>query len=198
VPARKLAIIPYHTTLWGAKYPEHEGEYVFAGGDTNRDYRTLIQAVTGLTYKVVIAVFRRDHFAGVEIPPNVEILTASRDEFFRLMARSAVVVVPMQGGLIHSGGHQTYLNAMELGKPVVVADDGGADEYIADGVTGFIVKPGELAGLRKALQTLMCDRAMARRLGQNAKAAAEEYTPEKWFERIFALARECSGEKDNG
>jgi len=198
VPARKLAVLHYHTTLWRDEYPVDEGDYIFAGGDTNRDYRMLIEAVGGLPYRVVIAVLRTDHFAGITIPPNVEILTASREQFFTLMARSGVVVVPMLGGLVHSGGHQTYLNAMALGKPVVVADDCGADEYVVNGVTGIVVTPGDSAGLRQALRTLMDDRTLARQLAQNGKLLAQDHSPEKWFERVFTLAEECRRETYNG
>jgi glycosyltransferase involved in cell wall biosynthesis len=61
------------------------------------------------------------------------------------MAGARLVVLPLKGGLLHSGGQQTYLNAMALGKPVIVADDCGADEYIMHNVTGIVLVPGDRA-----------------------------------------------------
>ncbi len=198
LPVEKFVFLPYHTTLYGADYPVSEGDYIFSGGDSRRDYATLIQAVRGFPYRVVIAVLRRDHFQGLNIPPNVEILAASHDQFFSLMAGARLVVVPMRGGLLHSAGHQTYLNAMAMGKPVVVADDCGADEYITHGVTGLVVQPGDSASLREALRSLMENLNLARWLGSNAKAAAAQHTPEQFYERIFALVNECVGGGGNG
>jgi len=190
-PAEKVVFVPFPTSLYGASYAVSDGDYVFAGGDSNRDYPTLIEAAKGLPYRVIIAANRRDHFRGIDIPTNVEILTATHVQYFNLMAGAGVVAVPMRAGLLHSGGHQTYLNAMAMGKPVVVADDCGADDYIDHKVTGMLVQPGDSAGMRDMLSTLLEDRSLARSLGGNAKAAAMVFSPEKFFERVFGLADEC-------
>jgi glycosyltransferase involved in cell wall biosynthesis len=191
VPAEKFVSVPYHTTLYDAEYPVSEEDYVFAGGDFTRDYVTLIEAARSLPYQVIIAARFRDYFRGLDIPENVKVLTASHDQFLRLMAGAKVVVVPLKGGLLHSGGHQTYLNAMAMGKPVVVADDCGADEYITHGVTGILLRPGDSAELRESIRTLFENRDLARWLARNAKAAAANYSPERFMERVLAIAGEC-------
>ena len=103
-----------------------------------------IGAARLLLCRVVIAPLVCDHFRGLQIPENVEIRTASETEFFELMARVGGVVVPMRGGLLHSGGQQTFLNAMNMGKPVSVRHD-WADDYIKHGVTGILSRPGAWA-----------------------------------------------------
>ncbi len=41
--------------------------------------------------------------------------------------------------------------AFGLGVPVVATRTGGMDEVVEDGVTGFLVDPGDVAGLSRAI-----------------------------------------------
>jgi glycosyltransferase involved in cell wall biosynthesis len=191
LPASKFVFVPYHSTLYEFSCQAEEGDYVFAGGDTRRDYPTLVEAARGLPYRIVIAALRRDHFQGIEIPENVEIVTVRQDDFFRLMAGAALVVVPMLGGMIHPGGEQTWINAMTLGKPVIVAEDRSAKDYIEHGITGYLVEPGNPAELARVIRLLMEDRALARLVGQKAALAARRFTPEIFIESVLRLAEEC-------
>jgi glycosyltransferase involved in cell wall biosynthesis len=191
VPKGKFVCIPYHTTLDGyhavfkvTDATVSEGNYIFAGGDY-RDYKTLLDAVRDLPHEVIIATRLKGYFAGLDIPKNVRVMTASPEEFLRLMAESKIVVVPLHGGVLHSGGEQTYLNAMALGKAVVVADDGGADEYISDGVTGLIVRPGDGKGLRKGLLSILDSPSFARSLGQNARGVAAAYSLDRFVQGVL-------------
>lgn len=193
VPPAKFVFVPYHATLYDTPYTVTDGDYVFAGGDSDRDYRSLLEAARALPSPVRIAALRREHFSGLEIPKNVEIFAASHQEFVSQMAGAAAVVVPMKGGLLHAGGQQTWLNAMTMGKPVVVAH-GAAHEYIEDHVTGSLVRPGDSAAMARALLELLRDRELARRIGEQAKQASAAFTPEKFFERVFGVVDESLGE----
>lgn len=190
VPHDRFVFLPFHATLYNTSYQTRDGNYIFAGGDTNRDYVTLLKAVSDLPYRVVIAAFEKDHFRGVVIPPNVEIVSGSASYFFGLMAAAGVVVVPMRGSAIQFGGFQTWVNAMTMGKATVVADTCAAD-YIVHGLNGMIVAPGDASALRRTLQELMTSPGLRRQLGDNARATAAAFAPERFFERVFALADEC-------
>jgi glycosyltransferase involved in cell wall biosynthesis len=187
----KFVFLPYHTTFANTTFPPTEGNYIFAGGDTGRDYASLLEAVRDFPRRVIIAALRRDHFQGVKVPDNVEILTARPEQFMELLAGAWVVVVPLKGGLLHSGGQQTYLNAMALGKPVVVADDCGAEDYITHGQTGMLLKPGDPAGLRSALWTLLDNFELARLMAHEGQRVAEEHSPERFIRQVLALVDEC-------
>ena len=194
VPSRKFVFVPYHATLYDTPYAVTDGDYIFAGGDSDRDYRPLVEAARDLPCRVIIAALRRDHFQGLKIPSNVEIVSASHLEFIGLMAGAAIVVLSMKSGLLHAGGQQTWLNAMTMGKPVVVAHD-AADDYIADHVTGILVSPGDSTAMARALVELLGDRELARRIGDQAKQAAAAFTPEKFFERVFGVVDACLAQK---
>jgi glycosyltransferase involved in cell wall biosynthesis len=103
-----------------------------------------------------------------------------------------IVVVPMEGGLLHSGGQQSFLNAMAVGKPVIVTDPDGASSYIEHGVTGLLVPPGDTKQLGEALQYLLEDENRRREMGERALAVAARFSVENAYDNICALADELA------
>jgi glycosyltransferase involved in cell wall biosynthesis len=78
------------------------------------------------------------------------------------------------------------LEAFRSGKPVVTAtDSGGPAELVADGANGRVVEPTPDA-LAAALDALASDRALAERLGAQARRDAEPHT---WDAAIRELLR---------
>jgi glycosyltransferase involved in cell wall biosynthesis len=57
------------------------------------------------------------------------------------------------------------LEAMSRGRAVVAFDVGGIHDWLIDGETGVLVRPGDIGGLRSAIQTLLGDLPRAERLG---------------------------------
>jgi glycosyltransferase involved in cell wall biosynthesis len=108
-----------------------------------------------------------------------------------MMAASSINIVPLAGGLLHSGGQQTFLNSMWMGKPTIVTDPGGACDYIEDGVDGILVEPGDVRGLREALLRLTSNPAAAAEMGARARQKVlSGYSTEDHFRRIISLAHE--------
>jgi glycosyltransferase involved in cell wall biosynthesis len=169
IPERKFRFVPFHITLTGYEYEVATGEYIFSGGNGDRDYATLVNAVRGLRTRTIIATTNHAAFKGVSIPPNVSVVKCDHARFRRLMAEAWIVVVPMEAGHLHSGGQQTYLNAMAMGKPVVICDSRGAEGYVKDGVDGVVVGSGDTDGLRRAIQLLLDRPDLAADLGRQAQ-----------------------------
>jgi len=65
------------------------------------------------------------------------------------------------------------LEAMALGKPVVLSDTGGAPELIVPGEHGFLFAPGDTGALTRRLATLT-DPALRARLGEAAARRVRE------------------------
>lgn len=191
VPASKFRFIPYHATIYDTRVEVRNDGYIFAGGDAHRDYPLLIEAVRGLPYRVIIAALRRDHFADVPIPLNVEIVTVPEAKFLDLLAGASVVIVPLKRNATHVGGEQTYVNAMTMGKATIVTDLDAGD-YIENGKTGILTPAGDIAALRQAIRNVMEDRDIARSLGESAKEASAKFAPERFFEAVFRLCEECA------
>ena len=61
------------------------------------------------------------------------------------------------------------LEAMASGTPVVCSRIGGLPEIVQDGVTGFLVEPGNPQELRERLAEVLGNRVLAARLGGNAR-----------------------------
>jgi glycosyltransferase involved in cell wall biosynthesis len=93
-----------------------------------------------------------------------------------LYRRAAVLALPSVGRTCY-GRHVavsellglTALEAMSSGTPVVASRIGGLAEVVADGETGFLVEPGDVAALGDRLALLLGDRRLAARLGANAR-----------------------------
>jgi glycosyltransferase involved in cell wall biosynthesis len=104
------------------------------------------------------------------------------------MAGSLMVVVPLKGGLLHSGGQQTYLNAMRMGKPVIVCSPAAGD-YIEHWKTGVVLSTGDVNALRDAIVRLMNDSGLAIEMGRAAEDSAKLFSTENTMSRVLDLAQ---------
>ncbi|MHB8983811.1 MAG: glycosyltransferase [Carboxydocellales bacterium] len=69
------------------------------------------------------------------------------------------------------------LEAMSLGRPVIVTRVGGVPEVIADGENGILIPPRDAAAIQQALQKVLENPSLAARLGAAAQARVlQEYT----------------------
>jgi glycosyltransferase involved in cell wall biosynthesis len=188
LPTDKFVFIPYHTTFVEYLDPvPTEGDYIFSGGNSERDYKTLIQAVRGLPVKLLIASTTPGIPPEVSIPDNVDLTGYTHEEYVRAMASCLLCIVPLAPGLLRSAGQQTFLNAMWLGKPTIVTDPEGAGDYISHGVDGLLVPPNDPVALRDAIVLLLNDPQKARMMGAKAREKARRYTTDEHFRRIISL-----------
>lgn len=86
-------------------------------------------------------------------------------ELERLYERAAVVVLPSY----REGLPLCVLEAMAHGRPVVATRVGGIPQLVEDGRTGYLVEPGDPAGLRDALLRLLGDAELRARMGAAAR-----------------------------
>ena len=84
-----------------------------------------------------------------------------RDELSRLYGRAAVVVFPSR----RDGYPVACAEAMAHGRPVVAPAVGGLPDMVVDGETGLLVPPGDPRALRAAIDRLLADADLRRRLG---------------------------------
>jgi glycosyltransferase involved in cell wall biosynthesis len=188
LPREKLVYVPFHTTVHDYDYDVRDGGYLFAGGNSGRDYRPLIEAVRPLDLPVWIASTRPELFRGVDLPPHVRVEPTTHTGFREAMAGARLVVIAMESGLLHSGGQQTCLNAMYMGKPTVAVGRKWAADFIEDGVTGLIVDYDDPAGLRRAIAWIVENPEAARRMGERAREHAATFTTERTMRAVYELA----------
>lgn len=73
----------------------------------------------------------------------------------------------------HEGSPNALIEAAGMGRPVVATAVGGIPEFV-DAEVGFLVDPGDDAGLTSAIRRLIEDRALRRRLGAAARRCVRE------------------------
>jgi glycosyltransferase involved in cell wall biosynthesis len=82
------------------------------------------------------------------------------------------------------------LEAMRYGVPVVAFDAGAIKEWLLDGTNGFLVPWMDTHGFAGRIDQLLSDKTLARRLGENARAAVnEQYEFSKYISGLEGLFR---------
>jgi hypothetical protein len=196
VPAERVVFTPYCFSLRGADLdpPRDADGGVFAGGNPLRDYATLARAVEPLDRQVVMATKAIPEEDRRDLPRNVRAGPLPPSRFRRELRRSRAVAVPFRPGTKRSAGQQTYLNAMALGKPVVVTDGPGVRDYIEDGVTGLIVPPKDPPALRAGLERAL-DPEEGPAIGARARSVAlERFSFERYLRSLLRIAETRPGQ----
>ncbi len=176
LPRAKFVYVPHHYTLHHYQVEVRDLGFIFTGGNADRDYGLFFEAVRDLPVQCVLATNRPQLLAALEVPPNVQIQSLSPADFRQRMAEARLVVMPMRATLLHAGAQQTVLNAMLMGKPVILTDPEGGADYIESGKTGVLVPYGNAGALRKAIEELLAHPEEARAMGERARLAAEPLT----------------------
>jgi len=106
----------------------------------------------------------------------------------RAIEDAAAVVVPSMG----EGFGMVALEAMERARPVIAAEIGGLGELVEDGVTGYLVPPGEAEPLADAIVAVASDLPRAAELGEaGRRRALEEFLQDRCTDRTEALYRQA-------
>jgi glycosyltransferase involved in cell wall biosynthesis len=187
VSSGRVAYTAFCATMPLARQAEStDGDYIFAGGNSYRDYETLVDAVCGLAVPVVMA---SSWTASRPLPANVTLTSMNPADYDRALLGAKAVVVPIRAAS-RSAGQQTYLNAMLMGKPVIVTDAPGVRDHIVDGETGWIVAP-DPAALRQAIQWVLdpVNAATVARVTETARRSVEEgFLKDHYFARLWQVA----------
>lgn len=185
----RVAFTPFYFTLSDddLAIPTSTDGGVFAGGDSLRDYGPLIEAAHRLGAPVTLATRSLD---GVRLPSNVRAGWLDRDRYVQSMCHAAVVVVALAPTHERSAGQQNYLNAMAIGKLVVVPDVLGVRDYVEHGRTGLVVPPGDARALHAALRWALDPRRRAevREIGERARAVVRaRFTADQYAANVLGV-----------
>ncbi len=114
-----------------------------------------------------------------------------QDQLAGRMAAAEVFVLPS----LSEGLPRVVYEAMACGRPVVGSRAGGIPELIEDGVTGFLVPPGDAASLADRIRWVITHPTEGAQMGQRGRAAAQALFSPEFFVReygaLFALARDA-------
>ena len=175
---------------------------VCSAGMASRDYATLVAAVAPLDVDLRIAAdspwFRqRLNISTDGLGPRVEVRSYGTYAALReLYATSPLVVVPLLD-VAFSVGFSVILEAMAMGKPVIVTQTRQPDDFVIDGQNGYRVRPGDVRQLRARITELLDDPPKAAWMGANGRRLVEERFRLRHFvermrcarDRVLALSR---------
>ena len=108
-----------------------------------------------------------------------------RAEVVHHLAASDVFVFPTERD---EAAPLVPLEAMAAGLPVVASDIGGGAELIESGKNGLLVPPASVDSLARAIDSLLADDALRRRMGEAARERiVERYTIEAMTRQTVAV-----------
>lgn len=150
---------------------------ILSVGRERRDYTTLAAAARLLPEVEFVVVAsspwsrRTGQDTGSSFPPNVTLRRGLPwTELRSLYATACLVVVPLEIGTEYAAGVNGVLEAMSMGRPLIVTATPGIADYIEDGATARMVPAGDPEALASAIRELQNCPERAERLGENARA----------------------------
>jgi glycosyltransferase involved in cell wall biosynthesis len=166
--ARRLGAADVRVIPSGVEVPPEVGEeddpphVLYAGRlSAEKGVLELVAAANGLP--LVVA---GDGPLRARVPQALGFLP--HDELRRRYGRAAVVACPSR----REGFGVVAAEAMAHGRPVVASAVGGLLDLVVHEETGLLVPPGDVAALRAALERLLRDRDLRRRMGAAGRARA--------------------------
>lgn len=152
------------------------------GNDRDRDWESLVKAFRqNPAHEVRIATRRRVskelHAGNVKIAPAIG-LKAARE----LYDWADVIVVPLRHNT-HVSGITVVLEAVALGKPVIVSDVGSLRDYFGPEHV-FYVPPHDVQALQRTLDAIVANPALGL---QRAQAASRHFAARDYTTRQFAM-----------
>ncbi|MEM1252274.1 MAG: glycosyltransferase family 4 protein [Cyanobacteria bacterium P01_H01_bin.21] len=180
LPKDRFEFVPFPCSGIEGDYAEDkESPFIASLGSAHRDFPCFFQAVEELDIPTIVAS-GKSALEGIDIPNRVQTpFGISRADCHKIAQEGRINVIPLQDKPdVTAAGHVTVIEAMHMGRPIIVSDCYRMSDYIQHGETGWLVKPGCVESLKEAITTLWHDEELRNRLGQNAKAYAQEHFTE--------------------
>jgi len=158
------------------------GNYLLSiGADRNRDLDLLFNVAKLIDYEIIL-VTTKARILEIKkrwnnFPHNIFVLLdIPLWDVKKLLAHSKFVVLPVKDNS-YSGATTTLLQAMAMGKAVIVSETGAIKKgyRLINGTNCILVAPGDQKGFLKAIRLLWSDRNKVQELGENAKILVKEH-----------------------
>jgi rhamnosyl/mannosyltransferase len=201
----RVRVIPFgiDPAPWRGVGGEDESQppfLLFAGRHVEyKGVDVLLRALAGTTVHAVIAGDGPKRAEWQQLARDLGVEARARfpgdvpdAELRRLMGACAALVLPSVTQAEAFGYVQ--LEAMAAGKPVISTDGPSGVSWVnQDGRTGLVVRARDADALRAAIDRIVADRALRRRLGEAGRARVEEeFTLERLRERLRRFYEEMA------
>ena len=172
IPRNRIAFLPLvqaASIFEETSYPKKD--YIFSFGNSDRDFDTLIQAVTPLNFNTYI--LSQKYKPKIPVPANVFIMReyVSDKEMIQWIASSRMVILPIKDYQV-SAGQFSMLEVMALARPLIITENLCAKEYLVHQHSALFFKARSDKELADHIRYLWNHRESAEQLGQEARQAA--------------------------
>lgn len=129
-------------------------EYIFTGGEAQRDWETLFKVCQKLTEIKFICIARKKNFdQTLIIPPNVKLMfDTDQITFDDFLCKSKLVVLPLKSKL--PCGLIILLQSALNMKPIISTQTPSIENYIISGENGLLYAMGDSEELLEKIKTL--------------------------------------------
>jgi glycosyltransferase involved in cell wall biosynthesis len=110
-----------------------------------------------------LGIADRTHFAGLVAPEEVPRYIQAMDVVVHTSLREGIARVIPQAGAV--------------GKPIIAYELDGAPEVVRNGVSGYLVPPGDVEAIARHVLDLLEDASLRARMGAEGRAFAVEHYP---------------------
>lgn len=197
-PAEKVVAKPNFVADPGEpEVPAGTAEHVLFVGRlaAEKGIATLLRAWEGLGIPLVVAGDGPMR-AAVEASPSPHVKAIgwkSGPEIAAEMGRCRFMVMPSEW---YEGFPMTLVEALSLGRPVLVSRLGSMAEVIEDGVTGLHVNPGDPRDLAAKVRWAYDHPDAVAEMGRNARAVYEQrYTADRNYAMLMAIYEDAIRER---
>jgi len=149
------------------------GDYYFAGGRSNREHRTLIEAFRSIPAPLVIICGESNlqEFDDIELPSNISVhCDVTTDVFEDFVRRAKIGLIPLKHDT-GSSGQSVALSLMRNAKGIIASDVGVLRDYVEQGVSGYLLS--NFAAELPAIIDHIEQRGLAPELGRASRSRYE-------------------------
>lgn len=168
------------------KFVVENGGYFVSAGRSNRDHRFLIEYFRDRSAFRLVVIDNELHVS--DLPANVTIARNTfGDNYLAIVARCTATLICVNDPII-SAGQLVFIHSAQLGKPVIVLGSESFDNYVTDGLNGFLIAKHDEA-LSQVLETIADPTAYDRLSAAQSALFRQVFSYEAFSEKLARLIR---------
>lgn len=183
----------------GWSHPE-EKQFVISSGNTARDFDIIVKAFERIKFPLKIYCKPESFPKSQHIPEHVEVISGNVP--FEMIcndyAKSRMILIPLAPNPEGTIGLTSLLEAMAVGKPVVMTKNDKVDVDIEGEKIGYTVDEGDVEGWVRAINALLNDYPLLREMGDNIYRLGDTRFNMNLFANKLALVFSDTHRRYNG
>lgn len=162
--------------------PQVTQDYIFAYGNSDRDFDTLVRAAALSQNRLLI--LSQTYAPKDAVPEHVRLIQERlpMEELLETIGACRLLVLPLQSYWV-AAGQNSMLETMALGRPLIVTSNLATLEYAEHRKTAVFVEAGDAAGLAAEIDYFWHHPVEAETMGRQARNHAQQLIKDRL--RIF-------------